>query len=126
MDLRRTLSRDGQVCAIKHGLFGSHVVIDDLEDDNELADNHLTSILLVPEESQVLPDAHALGIRQLAHHLAELDHALSQKPGTAIGIITLIRDYKRCELELRVLRHLDFCNRQEESVGREDWILHSC
>lgn len=59
MNLRRTLSRDGQVCAIKHGLFGSHIVIDNLQDDNKLANNNLPSVLLIPEESQILPDTDA-------------------------------------------------------------------
>ena len=59
MNLRRALSRDCQVCAIKHGLFGSHVVIDNFQDNYKLAYDNLPGVLLISEESQVLPDTDA-------------------------------------------------------------------
>ena len=126
MNLRRTLSWNRQICAIEHGLFSSHVVIDDLEHNDELSDHNLTLILLVPEECQVLPDTNALSISELAHHLSELDYALTEESSTAVGGVTLIGHDKRSELQLRVLRHLDLCDRQEERVRRENWILHGC
>ena len=50
MDQRRALPWDCHVRAVKHGLICRHIVIDDLEDDAELAHDYLALVPLVSEE----------------------------------------------------------------------------
>ena len=106
MDRRRALPWNCHIGPIKHRLVRRHIVIDNLENDAEFADNDLTRTLLAPEECEILSHSHTLDIRQLTHHLTEMDHRFTQKTRTSILLIALIRDYKGGKLQLRVLRHL--------------------
>ena len=78
MDQRGALPWDCHIRAVKHGLICRHIVIDDLEDDAELAHDYLALVPLVSEEGQVLANSHTLHIGQLSHHLTKLDDALSE------------------------------------------------
>lgn len=123
MDLRRALPWHRHIGAIKHRLIGRHIVIDDLEDDAEFADNGLTLTFLASEEGQVLTNTHALSIRELVHHLTQLDDAVTKKARTPICLVALVCHDEGCELKLRVFRHLILSDGQVESVGRENRVL---